>query len=242
MPDGEPGAEPDTAPDARPHIAWGLGDVVTGLLVSTVAATVVIGMAVAAQGHTRDSLLVAVAGIVGLWAGLAGAAWVAARKESGSLAQEFGLRFARGDLRLGLVAGIASQLVLLPIVYEPIRRFAPDLYEEAGEHADNLFDVTSGAGAVFLALLIVLGAPLVEELFYRGLFQRALLRRTSPAWAVGVTAVVFAVTHFQAASLPGLVAFGVVLGVLAHRAGRLGPAVIAHVAFNAVTVFALLAE
>jgi membrane protease YdiL (CAAX protease family) len=238
--DPDPAAEPH--PDVAARKAWGLGDVATGLVVSTLTATLAIGMAVAAQGHGRDSLLVAVAGIVGLWIGLAGAVVVAARKQRSDVRTEFGLRIGGNDVGLGLVAGIASQLILLPVIYEPIRRFAPDLYDEAGDHAENLFDVTSGPGVAMLALLIVVGAPLVEELFYRGLFQRALLRRTSPAWAIGVTAAVFAVTHFQAASLPGLLAFGVVLGWLTYRAGRLGPAVVAHIAFNGVTVAALLAR
>lgn len=240
MPEAD--ADTDAAKHPAPRIAWGLGDVVIGLLVSTLTATLAVGMAVAVQGHTRESLLVAVAGILGLWTGLVGAVVVAARKQSGDVRTEFGLRIERSDIGAGLVAGIASQVVLLPILYEPIRRFAPDLYDEAGDHAENLFDVTSGLGVGVLALLIVVGAPLVEELFYRGLFQRSMLRRTSPRWAITTTAVVFAVTHFQAASLPGLVAFGAVLGILTHRAGRLGPAVVAHVAFNAVTVFALLAS
>ena len=39
---------------------------------------------------------------------------------------------------------------------------------------------------------------------------------------------------------PALVAFGAVLGTLAYKTGRLGPGIIAHMAFNAVTVIALL--
>ena len=38
-----------------------------------------------------------------------------------------------------------------------------------------------------------------------------------------------------------LAAFGLVLSVLAHRTGRLGPSIWAHVGFNATTVVALVA-
>ena len=39
--------------------------------------------------------------------------------------------------------------------------------------------------------------------------------------------------------LPALILFGVVLGVLAERTGRLGPGIVAHATFNAVTVISL---
>jgi membrane protease YdiL (CAAX protease family) len=57
---------------------------------------------------------------------------------------------------------------------------------------------------------------------------------------VGLTAVCFGLAHFEALQLIGLVGFGVVLGSLAWRTGRLGPGIVAHAAFNAVTFVALV--
>jgi membrane protease YdiL (CAAX protease family) len=85
-------------------------------------------------------------------------------------------------------------------------------------------------------------APIFEEIFYRGLLQRSLLKRgLPPVVAIGITAVFFAATHFQLLQLPGLVVAGAVFGTLAYRADRLGPAIAAHLTFNMVTVIALLA-
>jgi uncharacterized protein len=53
--------------------------------------------------------------------------------------------------------------------------------------------------------------------------------------------LIFGLSHFELLQLPALVLAGAVFGWLAHRAGRLGPAIAAHVAFNMVTVVALLA-
>ena len=91
-----------------------------------------------------------------------------------------------------------------------------------------------------LVLLTVVGAPIVEELFFRGLVLRSFERRLRPALAIGATAVLFSLAHFQVLQFLALVIFGVIAGVLAHRAQRLGPAIWAHVAFNATTVIALL--
>ena len=91
---------------------------------------------------------------------------------------------------------------------------------------------------------MVLGAPAVEELFYRGLVVGALrrvfvARRLSAALAVGLSAVWFAGIHFEWLQFPALALVGVVAGVLFVRTGRVAPGFFLHVGFNAVTVVAL---
>ncbi len=89
-------------------------------------------------------------------------------------------------------------------------------------------------------LVVVVAAPLAEEVFFQGMLQRTLARRL-PIWpTMLITSVLFGVSHVQALQLPALAAFGLVLSVLAHRTGRLGPSIWAHVGFNATTVVALL--
>jgi membrane protease YdiL (CAAX protease family) len=86
---------------------------------------------------------------------------------------------------------------------------------------------------VGLVLLVVVGAPLVEELVYRGLLQRSAAQRV-PDWiAVVVVAAWFALIHFRPVEYPGLFAFGLVLGAMALLTRRLGMGVLAHCAFNA---------
>ena len=83
-------------------------------------------------------------------------------------------------------------------------------------------------------------SPIVEELFFRGLLQRSLLRWMGPAPAIALQAGVFAFTHFQKLQFAALFAFGVVLGYLAHRTGRLGPGIAAHMVFNGAAVLNLV--
>ena len=93
---------------------------------------------------------------------------------------------------------------------------------------------------VLLVALVVIGAPLVEEVLYRGLLQRPALERF-PHWLVIiVVAAVFALFHFRPIEFPGLFVAGLVFGVCAARTGRLGMAVAAHVAFNATGVALVL--
>ena len=89
-------------------------------------------------------------------------------------------------------------------------------------------------------LIVVVLAPLIEELFFRGLFQRATDRRFGAALSVVFPAVIFGAVHLQPLQFPALVLFGLVAGLLVARSDRLGPAIWAHVGFNAIAVASLL--
>ncbi|WP_194409367.1 CPBP family intramembrane glutamic endopeptidase [Microbacterium cremeum] len=112
-------------------------------------------------------------------------------------------------------------------------------------------DSAAGAAAVVIALAgAVLVSPLVEELFFRGLLQRAVgdvLAAAGPV-AAGVTAVTVSTAAFTglhvvaaggaapAGLLAGTVLVGAGCGILTLLTGRLAAAITAHVVYNAVGV------
>ena len=223
--------------DAGSPPRWGIPDAAIGFVAAYFLSGLTGSLWVAATGDADRSFGLAVATIAGLWLGFVGTCLLVARgKGSGDLGREFGLRIEPRDIPLGIAAGLGSQLVLIRLVYLPFG----DRVEELSRDNDALVDATSGLALVALAVLLVVGAPLVEELFFRGLVQRSLVRRLGPAPGIALSAVVFGATHFDLLGLLGLAVFGVVLGVLAHRTGRLGPSLVAHVVFNALAVAAFL--
>lgn len=237
------------APRRRDASALGdrlLGAAVLGFVAGFVASAVAVGIFAAASHHPRhpSHYGVDVASLLGLWAGLLGAVAVATRRRAG-VARQVRLGFALRllpDLPLGIAAGLGAQFVLVPVLELVLAPFVPDLSHRLGEPAHALTAGVRGPGLVVLGLLVCLGSPIVEELFFRGLLLRGLLAslsgrlgRAAPAVAIGASALVFGLAHFEALQLLGLVGFGVVLGVLAWRTGRLGPGIVAHVAFNAAT-------
>jgi hypothetical protein len=175
-------------------------------------------------------------------------AW-ADRRGQGSVVRDYGLTLRPWpDIPLGIVAGVASQYLLVPIVEAPLLPFVHHLYTRLGHPAQSLTSHAFGPGLAVLAVLVCVGSPLVEELFFRGLLLRSLLGsferlgpRLGPAVSIVVTALVFALVHFEALQFLGLAGFGVVLGCLAWRTGRLGPSIVAHMAFNTVTIIAIVA-
>src|SRR5690606_22969153 len=179
---------------------------------------------------------------LGLWFGLLGVPYLAARFKGNGMRRDFGVWAQVSDLPLGTICGILGQFVILSIVYVPLQWFTDISAEEFSEPAQEMADKATGTGGVVLLVLIVgIGAPIVEEIFYRGLLQRSLVRRGGLGWGIGISSVVFGAVHFQLLQFPALALAGVLFGVLAHRAGRLGPAIIAHMVFNLTAVAALLA-
>jgi hypothetical protein len=177
-----------------------------------------------------------------LWLGLVGSVALYSRlRGQGSLREDLGLAFHwLVDVPVGLVAGLGTQLVIIPLLYLPFehadrtlkhRLEAPARTDTAGIHG--------GWQITLLFLFLAVGAPLVEELFFRGLLLGSLSRRFGAPVGIIGSAVVFGLAHFELLQLPALILFGLVLGVLVHRTGRLGPAIVAHAAFNAVTVITL---
>jgi membrane protease YdiL (CAAX protease family) len=252
--------------------SFGLPEAMFGVVAGFVLAFVAVSVYAALSLHPRHPSQYGedVVSLIALWVGLVAAVVAATRiaardhlgaragrtgragradvKGVGSVVRDYGLALRPWpDIPLGIVAGVASQYLLVPVVEAPLLPFVHHLYTRLGHPAQSLTGDAFGTGLVVLAVLVCVGSPVVEELFFRGLLLRSLLGtfeqigpRLGPALSIVVTALVFALVHFEALQFLGLAGFGVVLGVLAWRTGRLGPSIVAHMTFNTVTIIAIV--
>ena len=155
---------------------------------------------------------------------------------------DYSLKFRPIDL-VGIPVGVLSQLVVLRLVYWPLQSGWPDAFSNKNleENAKDLYDTAHGVWLVLLIVALAVGAPLVEELVYRGLLMGAARRRVNDVIALIGVAAFFALIHFRPVEYPGLFAFGLVLGVCVIATDRIGMSIVAHMAFN-VTAIALVAH
>jgi membrane protease YdiL (CAAX protease family) len=177
---------------------------------------------------------VLVVALGGAWASYLIGMWIASQRAgSGSMIADYGISVRWIDLA-GLAVGAGSQLVLIRVVYLPLEALWPGTFTEdrLTENAQDLVDRAGGASTLLLFAVVVIGAPVVEELFYRGLLQRSLAARFNEGAVLVAVAAIFALVHFRPVELPGLFVFGLVLGWAALRARRLGPAITIHIGFN----------
>lgn len=186
--------------------------------------------------------LVGIVDLALLSAPLLGAVIVAVRVSGDRFASAVGLR---GFSWIDIVAGLGIGLVARGLVESIAPSSGGVLLEDA-----------SGANAATIVALTgaVLVTPLMEELFFRGLLQRALSDAFADAGPViaGTVAVLVATAtftglHALAAGpfvpvglLFGAAAVGLGCGVLTLLTGRLAGALIAHVLFNAIGVALLV--
>jgi membrane protease YdiL (CAAX protease family) len=175
--------------------------------------------------------------LIGLWAGFAAAAVAVTRT-----GRRVGVAFSPHDVWF-LFVGMALQ-GLVYLIYLPVHA--------AGSSKGTNQLLGGGTGWLLLvpALMTVVLAPFFEELYFRGVLLRGLLgawrTRLAVVGVIGsvlLDATLFGLAHLgtdQWYQLPGLVALGAILCVLAIRFGRLGPSMLTHAGFNllAVAVFA----
>ncbi|WP_436792949.1 CPBP family intramembrane glutamic endopeptidase [Actinospongicola halichondriae] len=233
----------------EPASRWGVVDVLGAFVVAQIASFFGLLVFAAAKGipvedFTTDALTIGEVALlqVPLWIGFLGVPLLSTWRRGRGPVRELGLWTTLRDAPIGLAIGIACQFVLVPLVTLPVFLLTDVDQEELEAPAREITEKAHGMGVLVLVLVVVVGAPLAEEVFYRGFLQRAMARKL-PIWpTMVITALLFGASHLQALQFPALAAFGLVLSIIAHRTGRLGMNIWAHVGFNATTVVLLLAR
>ena len=152
--------------------------------------------------------------------------------------------FTVRDIAIGLPLGVACQYILMNVVNWPLTKLFPHAFsfDEISQRATDLSNTAPGGWKVLLVLVVVVGAPIVEEIVYRGAVQTHVQRTANTAAAIIGTAVLFAAIHMSPVEFPGLFAFALVLGYSRHRSGTLGLSIVTHMAFNAAGLVLVLAK
>ena len=232
---------------------------VVGFLVGQIAALIFGTVAGAIAGKTGAEMRVietasvppewyVVSTLLGLWIGFVGAPWLASRTQgTRNFVRDLGVRFRLIDL-VGIGIGIGGQ-ILVALMYAP---FQHDIHDFNGP-SQKLTGASHGGGFVIIAVATVVFAPAMEELFFRGLLLKALVRLFTPLQAAGgaraagvvlaviVDGLLFGLAHGEWVQLAGLAAFGIILAAVSYRTGRLGMNIVAHGTFNLVAIIAIAA-
>jgi uncharacterized protein len=224
-------------------VRWGLGDAVWvwffGLAVGAVAGSILVAIRGRDTGLDPDGLDLAVGLIAQNGAILAGLVWVSRNKGLGTLRRDFGLVVRIADWPW-LAAGVLIQVVSIGAI-ELLQSVAGDLPEQ---QAADTVKHSQGPEIVLVVLGVALLAPVVEELLFRGLLLRSLLRKTGPVVSVAISAVVFASVHLldpnTATLMAPLLLLAVISAIRAVRTGDLSQSILLHIGFNLLSAVLLL--
>lgn len=215
--------------------SWGPADAVLGVI--GVIGALIVGGLIIYPITGADGVDATLASQALLELALVGVAfWIARWRGERNPLHALGLRRPRPGWIKVAVAGYAiyfvAVIVIVTLIGEP----------EQSDVADQLGFETSTFAAIVAGLLIVVVAPVCEEIFFRGFFF-AGLRSKLPFWLAGLlSALLFGAVHLSDANVIAaaqLTLLGLVLAGVYERTDSLWSNIAVH-AFNNAIAFTLL--
>src|SRR5690606_32805198 len=157
----------------------------------------------------------------------------ALRRSGTNATQLFHLRPMPAAAAVPVVVATLGLGVLLSEVDNVFRYFVP-LPEEAAEAFAEIVDVEASLLAAVFVLVVV--APVTEELLFRGVIFRGLSSRFRFAGAALISAALFAIAHFNPWQFLTAMCVGIVFAWYVRETGSIVPALIGHAVHNGSTV------
>ena len=194
-------------------------------------------------GGSVHSLEALCAGQAALWVCLFGACKVAVKRHGSGSLRDLGLvPLSRGQVGAGLLIGLVTRFGAGALAVALTQLFPQERLRDTAEPVIQLRDGV--LPVLVVTLILVVGAPFFEELFFRGLVQGAFTNGFGARFALFAQAVCFGLVHFRVGmsasqaiiTVVTIGATGLVLGSTRWHYEKLGPGMVAHALFNAVVV------
>jgi len=209
---------------------WGLCDVVItlgGALVLGVAAALLMG------ALSAPLALQVLVGGMAPWLALAGWPLFITSVRGNGPRIDLSLSLSWRDAGSGVVGGVIAIIAALVVAAATAAIFG-EFNSAAGDVGAEITALGNYWLLIAFGLMIAVGAPIAEELAFRGLFFAALRKHgEGPVLSVAITALAFALFHLEPARIGVLVTIGLVLGIVRLRTGSLGASMVAHGVVNA---------
>lgn len=123
-------------------------------------------------------------------------------------------------------AGLGLRYIFMILVALLLRESAA--LQEYNSHMEQI--VSDNIWVVLLTVVLV--APVVEEIVFRGALFRALERSIHPWAAILIPSVLFALAHTDPVQMGYTFVLGMIFAFVRARSGKLLPCVFMHIAFN----------
>jgi uncharacterized protein len=128
-------------------------------------------------------------------------------------------------------AGISALVILVTFVVTAVVAQFGNADEEQGLIPES-FDSSRAAQFVGFATIVVVVAPIVEEIMFRGAGY-GFLEPLGPLPAAVLVGLAFALVHGLLIGFPVIATFGIGLAILRGRTDSIYPCILLHSAFNA---------
>jgi membrane protease YdiL (CAAX protease family) len=176
------------------------------------------------------------------WLVILGPILISLRVRGARIAAVFG--FDRVEVRKAIGWGVVLLISALPIIYASsalVSAWLKTNPQSDPQEIIQIFESThSPASRIPIILLAVVGAPLAEELVFRGYLYGVLKKYFGALASMVFTAVLFALVHAHIPSLLPLFLLACVFTVAYESSGSLLVPMTMHASFNAVNLLGVL--
>jgi len=221
---------------------WGMADIAISIVLALFVPILVLSLVVAAGAPLKGSAVLLGSAVLP-WLGFGLWPWFTTRLQGNGVRIDLGWAIEWIDLVWGLAGGVAC-FVLGTLAAAVTAHFFGEFDSAAGAAVLGA-DVPRWVVVIF-AIAALIGAPVFEELCFRGLAFAAIARwadrhgRHAVPWATVGSAVLFSLMHLEPVRLPVLLTIGLILSALRARTGRVGAGILAHALNNLWGVIGIL--
>lgn len=173
-----------------------------------------------------------------------------------SLKETAGARLKRKNLFIDFLIGVGTSFIAFPLVQilgkvihhlKTLFIAGPDVYQRP---VQQVMDALSTPDRFFsLVFIVIVIAPVLEELLFRSGMQRLFRRRFNLFFSIGLTSIAFAGAHYRSDQgwsnieiLGALFFLSCLLGYLYEKRESVWAPIGLHASFNLLTVLAILVE
>ena len=208
---------------------WGIPDAIIPLLGFVIIS---IGVALIAELIGLPLPWLLLLGITLPWIALAGWPLLTTAFQGNGPRIDLGLRLTWSDAGWGLIGGVVA-LAAGGTIALALQAVFGEFTSAAGDVGEQLRGEGPFLAVVVFALCVAIGAPIAEEIAFRGMAYNALAKRgLGTAWVIALTTVAFSLFHLEPMRAPILLASGLVFGLLRWRTRSLGAPIVAHAVNN----------
>ena len=122
-------------------------------------------------------------------------------------------------------------IFIMGVVIEPLINLFPDSY------MNDVNDIVLNGGGLGM-LMVVIMAPLFEEMLFRGIIQGGASHEYGPVKAILVSSAIFGLIHLVPQQVINAFLCGLILGYIYYRTGSLIPVIAIHLLNNAFAYIA----
>ena len=220
------------------HVPWTIADVIYAYVLVFVVSLIFIGIFLYASLDTNVGVFTALLQLAVSFSTIGIVYAIVTIKYQGPFKEAFGIYFHKTPyfFKQGVLAAIAILLctTLLSFMFSQFGGAAKQSpYMSMPE--DKIKAI------IFLAIFI---APIIEEIFFRGFMQPALVKTLGAFPGIVITALIFGFSHTQYfnydAALVAVTTIGLILGITKYYTGSVIPGIFAHLFNNLLAAISLL--